>query len=228
VVFAPFYRLVHDSDGSAECHNASFGELLTDVTDAFNWVQQNSESYGATGKPVVFGQSAGGHLAAYLAVQYPAEVERAALFYAPTDFSDFGGQIQRGEYTNNTGISIMRRVTGKGGPVPYDFNTASVSRSFACDDRGSQLYLIAEGEHTLDLCLSDELCFAGSPASAAATGNVIQQMLNWASADDVVGYAPGAIRVGVGGGGFGVLFLCFLPFACRGRRAMDAKAKTTS
>ena len=71
------------------------------------------------------------------------------------------------------------------GPAPFDINTSSVSRSFACDDRGSQLHLVAEGEHTLDLCISDELCAAGSPASAAATAEVIESMLVWASVDSL-------------------------------------------
>lgn len=243
-VFAPFYRLVHDSDGPVECHNASFDQLLTDVQDALIWVQQNGERFGASGKPVVFGQSAGGHLAAYLAVQHPAEIERAVLFYPPTDFTDMADQIIRGEYTNPTGIRIIERVTGQqieefdlqtplfvdntfpaivaeqpetyppmymlhgesdsllpsrqsvrlcnglsgdvdNGPVPNDINTVSVARSFDCDGRGSQLHLVAEGEHTLDLCISDELCAAGSPVSAAATAEAIENMLVWASSDSL-------------------------------------------
>ena len=89
----------------------------------------------------------------------------------------------------------------EGGPVPFDLNTSSVSRSFACDDRGSQLHLIAEGEHTLDLCLSDELCFAESPASAAATADVVDSMLLWAS----LGGLGGLASQRSGGGGFGCL-----------------------
>jgi len=273
VVFAPFYRLIHDSDGTPECHNATFDELLADVTDAFDWVRRNSELYGAVGKPVLFGQSAGGHLAAYLSLQKPDEVERAALFYAPTDFTDFGSQILSGEYTNTTGINSMVRVTGisveefsvldpvvmantfpamvaeqpekfppmfmlhgesdtllpsrqsvrmcnglagdvEVGPAPFDINTSSVSRSFACDDRGSQLHLIAEGEHTLDLCLSDELCFAGSPASAAATADVVELMLEWAGADGLV--ALSGVQSKGGGGSFGFLFW-LVALACRFR-----------
>ena len=275
VVFAPFYRLLHDSDGTAECHNANFDQLLSDVQDSLVWVQQNSESYGASGKPVVFGQSAGGHLAAYLAVQQPLEIERAVLFYAPTDFTDFGGQIIREEYTNEAGIRIMQRVTGlpagefdlqsatvidntfpaivaaqpesyppmyilhgesdsllparqsvrmcnglfgdvENGPVPYDVNTATVARSFNCDDRGSQLHLIAEGEHTLDLCISDELCAAGSPASAAATAEAIEGMLVWAAADSLTGYSNSQPRGG--GGSIGLMWIALLIsglFGCR-------------
>lgn len=71
------------------------------------------------------------------------------------------------------------------GPVPNDINTVSVARSFDCDGRGSQLHLVAEGEHTLDLCISDELCAAGSPVSAAATAEAIENMLVWASSDSL-------------------------------------------
>ncbi len=100
------------------------------------------------------------------------------------------------------------------GPAPFDINTSSVSRSFACDDRGSQLHLIAEGEHTLDLCLSDELCFAGSPASAAATADVVELMLEWAGADGLV--ALSGVQSKGGGGSFGFLFW-LVALACRFR-----------
>lgn len=264
VVFAPFYRLVSDSDGSPECHNATFEQLLSDVDDAFDWVQQNAINYGASGKPVVFGQSAGGHLAGYLSVTKPQQVERAVLFYPPTDFTDFASQIQSGEYTNQTGINIMQRVIGvpfdqvdlqsdlvvnnsfptivaaqpdsfppmfllhgesdsllpfrqsvrlcnalagdiENGPASLDLNTQSTRRTFACDDRGSQLHLIAEGEHALDLCISDELCAAGSPASAASTADSIQQTLDWSAASDLL--AVNQVSDNGGGGAFGFWLL---------------------
>ena len=268
VVFAPFYRLVHDSDGTAECNNASFDQLLSDIEDAFSWVQQNSEAYGAQGKPVLFGQSAGGHLAAFLAVKQPTEVDRAVLFYAPTDFNDFGSQIVRGEYSNESGIRILQRVTGlelsefdlqnpivtnntfpsvvaqqpeiyppmfmlhgeldsllpsrqsvrmcnglagdiENGPAPFDINIVSTARSFACDDRGSELHLIAEGEHTLDLCISDELCAAGSPTSAAATADAVERALNWASTDSLSTFTRNQ-TTGGGGGALSLMFIFLL------------------
>lgn len=268
VVFAPFYRLVGDSDGSDECNNASFNQLLEDTEDAFRWVQRNAQSFGAIGKPVVFGQSAGGHLAAYLSVQFPTDIERAMLFYAPTDFNDFAGQIKRGDYANDTGIAIMQRVTGfaaaeldlqspvvvdntfpaivaltpqdyppmfllhgesdsllpsrqsvrlcnglagdiEAGPAPYDTAVSGVVRSFACDNRGSQLHLIAEGEHTLDLCISDELCMAGSPASAAATAGAIEAMLQWSVESLSLLAAPQG--KGSGGGTIDWLILLLVP-----------------
>jgi len=235
---APFYRLISDSDGTAECQNASFDELLSDVEDAFTWVQQNSETFGAEGKPVVFGQSAGGHLAAYLAVQQPSEVERAVLFYAPTDFTDFGGQIVRGEYTNEAGITILQEAVGvesgeidlqsplfventfpavvaeqpaiyppmfmlhgesdsllpsrqsvrmcnglagdvENGPVPFDINTDSIARSFAC------------------------------------AAEAIESMLAWVSVDTLAAFSNVESTSG-GGGSMGLmLFLLLLKARCR-------------
>jgi acetyl esterase/lipase len=250
VVFAPFYRLVGDSDGTEACHSASLTDLLSDVDDALAWVNNNKETYGAAGKPVLFGQSAGGHLAASLAVRQPQAVERSVLFYAPVDFEDFAEQIKSGAYDGGQGRRILEAVTGQtidtldlnstlvqentftsivaAQPDQYpqffmlhgesdsllpsrqserlcdalagtlDSDSAananaaftSVRKSVACDDRGSQLHLIAQGEHTLDLCISDELCLSGSPASARATADVIQSMIDWSAADTVTAFDP--------------------------------------
>ena len=91
------------------------------------------------------------------------------------------------------------------GPASLDLNTQSTRRTFACDDRGSQLHLIAEGEHALDLCISDELCAAGSPASAASTADSIQQTLDWSAASDLL--AVNQVSDNGGGGAFGFWLL---------------------
>ncbi len=259
VVFAPFYRLIGDSDGTAACQSATLQDLLDDVDDALTWVTDNQSRYGASGKPVLFGQSAGGHLAASIAVRQPQAVERSVLFYAPVDFRDFGNQIKTGAYEGGQGSRILQAVTGqsideldldsqlvKDNSFPSAINPqpelypsffmlhgesdsllpsrqserlcdalagnldgatgvssaaafTSVSKSVACDDRGSQLHLIAQGEHTLDLCISDELCLSGSPASAAATAEVIQSMIEWSAADTLTAFEP----VSSGGGDSG-------------------------
>ncbi len=281
VVFAPFYRLVGDSDGTAACHNATLNEVLDDTRSALQWVTANKETYGATGKPVVFGQSAGGHLAAALATQYPQQIERSVLLYAPTDFRDFSEQILSGEYSGGQGRRILEVVTGSvveaidldgtlvaensfpaivatdpsgyppvfmlhgesdsllpfrqsvrlcngyagdpiRGPAPLTVNTETAQRIIACDTRGSQLHLIAEGEHTLDLCVSSELCLSGSPASAAKTAESLQAMLDWSAADSLP--AVVSSNIGSGGGrispGFLVLLLPLLlrPIVRRGIR----------
>ena len=244
VVFAPFYRLLGDSDGNKECNNASITDVLDDTNDALDWVLDNRERYGVVGNPVVFGQSAGGHLAAAMAVHRPESIERAVLFYAPTDFADFAEQIISGSYTGENGRSILEELTGTSissldvnsdviqhnslpkiiadqpeaypaffilhgeaddllpfrqsvrmcnslsgnpidGPASLTNNILDYRTVIECDTKGSQLHLIAEGAHALDLCISNELCLSGSPDSAAVTADSIEQMINWAAADSV-------------------------------------------
>lgn len=285
VVFAPFYRLVGENDGTSECRNASLDDILEDINDALDWVTNKAVEYGVSGKPVVFGQSAGGHLALSLAVRRAQEIERAILFYAPTDFGDFINQVQTGEYSGEQGQRILAAVTSSdslqaldannplvrdnsypsiiaaqpnnyppvfmlhgesdtllpfrqsvrlcnglsgdvdSGPAGFDVNTSSVSRSVRCDERGSVLHLISEGEHTLDLCISDDLCLAGSPASASATADSIDAMLDWATADSLLSLTSenratgGSGSTGLPGLGILVLLGGFVRFArvLRGR-----------
>jgi len=112
VVYAPFYRLLDDVDGSPGCQNASIVDLTNDAQTALNWVQANASRYGSRGKPIVFGQSAGAHLAASLWLNRRDEVSGAVLLYPPTDFTDFTTRVQSGEYTNEEGIDVLRLVLG--------------------------------------------------------------------------------------------------------------------
>ncbi len=96
VVFAPFYRLVDDVDGNAECNNAKWPDLISDVNDALDWVQNNGVDYGAiSGEVYLLGGSAGGHLASWLTVNRPDEIARTLLFYPPTDFRYYVSQAQQ-------------------------------------------------------------------------------------------------------------------------------------
>jgi len=245
-VFAPFYRLIGESDGNMACNDASLDDVLDDVNDALDWIHSHTSEFDLTGKSTVFGQSAGGHLALSLATYRAAEIRRAVLFYAPTDFADFAKQIQLGEYTNSSGLKILEAVTGESvesldtqsrlvrensfpamiveSPSSFppmfimhgemdsllparqstrlcnalsgsrDFNrsperlTMSVSEfasTSLCGDNGSQMHLIAEGEHALDLCLAPGLCLSGSERSADTVAQSIQSMLDWSSAERV-------------------------------------------
>jgi len=241
-VFAPFYRLIGDNDGNAECNNATMADLLEDTNDALNWLQNNSEQFGAQGKPIVFGQSAGGHLAASLAVNRADEVDRGIFLYAPTDFNDFASRLQQGIDSSDRGLKILEVITGQSiedvdinstviqentfpsriaaQPQAYppvflihgqaddllpfrqstrlcnamsgnpDVGPASFEpvaegawvRESTCDTRGSELHLLREGEHALDLCIAPELCFAGSPEGRRAAEQVLQRMFRWAQA----------------------------------------------
>ncbi len=90
VVFAPFYRLVRPKNTVQECRNADWPELLTDVSNALDWVKDNGARYGAKAEKIsVLGGSAGGHLGAWLTIHRKEDVAKSVLFYPPTDFRAF-------------------------------------------------------------------------------------------------------------------------------------------
>lgn len=90
VVFAPFYRLVGESDGNTECNGASWREVTADVTSALDWIKTNGPALGAAdGRVNLFGQSAGAHLAAWLASHRSDDVWKTLLFYVPVDALEF-------------------------------------------------------------------------------------------------------------------------------------------
>ncbi len=102
VVFSPFYRLMGSSDGPAACQNTLGEDIVTDVEAALQWVKNNGATLGAASGPITLvGQSAGAHLASWLAVndEHSADIRKSLLFYPPTDFEDFvlktasGGQF---------------------------------------------------------------------------------------------------------------------------------------
>ncbi len=128
VVFAPFYRLVGDADGNAECRKATAADVTQDVEAALTWVQTNMSVYGAaSGQRVrLFGQSAGGHLAGWLVTHRPADVQKALLMYPPTDAQDYvlnyqafiNGQAYSAEYANSfVGLGV-ESLEGYLSPVP--------------------------------------------------------------------------------------------------------------
>jgi len=91
VVFAPFYRLVGASDGNTECNSASWREVTQDVADALQWIKDYGAYFGIIPNShiTLFGQSAGAHLATWLATNYPNDIRKALLFYPPLDVLDF-------------------------------------------------------------------------------------------------------------------------------------------
>ena len=78
-------------------------QVLEDANDALDWVQKHGASYGVSGKPALFGQSAVGHLAGVLSVEWANDIASAVLFYAPTGFTDFARQLIDGEIDTETG-----------------------------------------------------------------------------------------------------------------------------
>jgi acetyl esterase/lipase len=125
VVFAPFYRLLGTSEGSTACNNSSIMEIVDDAEAALEWVRANASTYGGTEKPVVFGQSAGAHLALSLAVNQSESVVAGVLLYPPTDFTDFALRVRNDFYENTQGIGILERVIGLGA-AEADLNASPI------------------------------------------------------------------------------------------------------
>ena len=120
IVFAPFYRLVGESDGNIECNGVSWHEVTQDVESALDWIKQNGAALGAANEPIgVYGQSAGAHLAAWLAAHRAADVRKALLYYAPTDALEFlAGAIPFGgpyEAFRDFGLNSLSRLFGTHG-----------------------------------------------------------------------------------------------------------------
>ncbi len=114
VVYAPFYRLLDNEESSTACNQADFNDVVSDAEFALDWVLSNAATYGSGGAPIVFGQSAGGHLGLSLVVNRQSAISGAVLMYPPTDFSDFLQRIQSGAYSNEQGFSILEDVLGNG------------------------------------------------------------------------------------------------------------------
>jgi acetyl esterase/lipase len=117
IVFAPFYRLVGESDGNSECNGASWREVTEDAESALDWVKEYGPELGATTERItVYGQSAGAHLAAWLAAHRPDDVRKALLFYAPVDALEFlAGAVPLGgpyESYRGFGLTALARFFG--------------------------------------------------------------------------------------------------------------------
>ena len=117
VVFAPFYRLAGEKDGNVECNGASWREATADIESALDWVQQNGAALGAGPDPVsVFGQSAGAHLAGWLAAHRGHEIRKALLYYGPTDVLEYlAGAVPAGgpyESYRNFGLRALKNLYG--------------------------------------------------------------------------------------------------------------------
>lgn len=129
VVFAPFYRLLSDSEPNVECQSTPIEQIIGDAEYALQWVIDNAARYGASGKPVVMGQSAGAHLALSVVVARSAEIAGALLMYPPTDFTDFLNLVLANQYTNEQGLRILGDVLGGGDASLADLNEPPIPQN---------------------------------------------------------------------------------------------------
>ena len=127
VVFAPFYRLTGEDDGNAECNAVTWREVTADAESALDWVRDNGAAFGAESGPVsVFGQSAGAHLAGWLAAHRQDDVRKAIMNYGPTDV-----------------LGFLQGAVPFGGPYEAfrDFGLKSLSRFFGAPVGSDELHL---------------------------------------------------------------------------------------
>ena len=183
VVFAPFYRLLMDSDGPEACHNADGQEILDDIEAAFQWIFDHGQEFGMDPrwaqerKLSVMGQSAGGHLAAYLATYHPESVERGILLYPAPDLGFFAQNIKAGGLYENRFQSsrtlLLNFFPQPGVTDPADLNAAApeIRRNSFPDviqpdpSRFPPLSIIhGTADTTVPVELSTRLCQALDPA----------------------------------------------------------------
>lgn len=271
IVFAPFYRVAGERSAPVACQNASADQITQDVSDALDWVKTHGSEYGAAdSQAMVTGQSAGGQLAAWLAVHRADDIARALLLYPATDVSDYLAQYQSGALgespegldalgefleidIDNPDLSnpliadnsfpqivadnprayppmfiihgasdtlvparqSQRLCNSLGGDPTVNATptaeTGDVKQVIPCDDRGSQLHLITQGDHILDLCVFSLWCPAGDKASQAATRDSLALGIQWlktSSADTRTAVAGAAeIKPTDSGGGALLWFL---------------------
>ena len=114
-VFAPFYRLAGESEGNAECNGYTWEDITSDAKSALDWVIAHGSVFGANvnNGVAVFGQSAGGHLGGWLAVNEPSKVSKAMLMYPPVDFEHYISQTLNGNIYNEQGKSIIETFIGE-------------------------------------------------------------------------------------------------------------------
>ena len=125
IVFAPFYRLVGESDGNVERNAVTWREVTADAESALDWVRNNGAALGAANGPIsVHGQSAGAHLAGWLAAHRPNDVRKALIYYGPTDALEF-----------------LQGAVPFGGPYETfrDFGLTSLSRFFGAPGGNAEL-----------------------------------------------------------------------------------------
>lgn len=186
VVFAPFYRLLESSDGPAACQNAAGKDILADIDAALQWVLDNGESFGvgwgSEKKVSLMGQSAGGHLAAYLATYHPEKIERGLLMYPAPDLEFFAagikpGQIYDGRFEDSQGLLLaFFPQAGVDKAVDLDLDDPEIKRNgfptVIQPDPSPYppLFMVhGDADTTVPVELTTRLCEALDPAETPST-----------------------------------------------------------
>lgn len=121
IVFEPYYRLMGNADGPAECripgpvNNISPGEkIVEDIEYALKWVKRHGNTLGAQpGTQVsLVGQSAGAHLADWLASHNGSDINKVLVFYTPADIKNYVQELGSKYPWDQQGRGLIEQFLG--------------------------------------------------------------------------------------------------------------------
>lgn len=223
VVFTPFYRLTGENDANVECNGVTGEAIVEDANDALDWVRENAQQYGGIVSDkglLVAGQSAGGHLAASLAVHRPDQIARALVFYPPTDFPAVLSEWQtNGIPTNSQGVAAVAGFLGEAVLTANVDSDLVQSNAFPKIVSGKQgeippLFMIhGDADALVPVTQSARLCNAlatGDPDNGPASDLSIPG----GAAKKVIQCTVSASQFHVIAGADHILDICIEPFVC--------------
>ncbi|HEY0721799.1 MAG TPA: alpha/beta hydrolase [Gammaproteobacteria bacterium] len=121
IVFEPYYRLMGNADGPQECRipapvdNVAPGELIvSDIEAALQWVNEHGAALGAEpgSRVSLVGQSAGAHLAQWLAAHRGNEIDKVLVFYTPADIKNYVEELGHTYPWNHEGRQLIGQFLG--------------------------------------------------------------------------------------------------------------------
>lgn len=139
---------------------APFPAQLEDLRDAVRWTREHAEELGGDARRIVgWGESAGAHLVALLALAPDSGLAGAALWYPPTDLLTLGAQLDPADPERFDRAADTREALLLGGSVA-DRRSLARAASPALQVRpGAPRFLIAHGEadELVPIAQSEEL-----------------------------------------------------------------------
>ncbi len=111
-VFAPVYRVLGNNNVTSDCDNATGDDLITDIKDAFTWIETNKANYGASGKISIFAEATGAPLALSIANTEAEKIDKSLLLRPITDLSRAVEDNQKGIIYSDELVESILAFTG--------------------------------------------------------------------------------------------------------------------
>ncbi|MCD2194710.1 alpha/beta hydrolase [Actinomycetospora endophytica] len=124
---------------------ASFPAPLDDVRAALSWLAEHREQFGLTGRRALWGESAGGHLAA-LAALTGQDVTAVVDWYGPSDLTTVAADaVATGRSITDPGAADSRESLLLGGPATEHPDAARAASPVAHVHPGAPAFLLRHG-----------------------------------------------------------------------------------